>query len=1134
MTFLGVHDEDLPALQEKVNQLVSNDVPLVYVCRIFHEVKGEYRFIRLEGSVSEEEGTRLFYVVYSDISEQKQLEKEMESANEKMQDIVNSIPGGVAVYKISDIYETIYFSDGVPQLSGYTTEEYRKLAEGDAAVLTYWEDTLAVKAKVKEVISARGSADMEFRKQHRDGHVVWVRTHMKWIGEMDGCPLLHCVFFDITEEVKTRQEKQLLDQYFQTLVKKLPGGVSVIRCDENDRLELEYLSDGYAALSGLSPYVAWDLYRYHVLDGFHPEDHELVREKIHTCIADEQSQCEILCRLKRNDGGYTWVKGILSRIQDDGSYKRIYAVYHDITKEHEEQERLRQKYQDLILKHYRTPGADTLILAHCNITKRRILEVNDYTDSGLLAAFGDERDTFFSGISGFIVDEEERRAFLGAYLSEPALASFAQGKTEEVFEGFVQFPKDERGRYVRIEMDMVATPDSGDITGILTVTDVTDRTITDKILRQLYMNVYDFIVDLDLSKDSFTILTKGENANNCPPVKGCHSEWTAHMLKTKIVPKDVETYRQGLDPERMKARLEQEGTYTFTFSINDEAGKIRTKNMTVSAIDLRLGRISLVRTDITNSVRELQGLLNIIAYTFEMMGFIEIASGHLTMYTRRGVQKNLPPETFLDYRTQLCRLVGNTIEDEEWRQEGQLFLLDSLLDRLSNKPTGFDFVLPCRTPEGTKYKQINVLWGDENHQTICLVRADVTDILTAERQSKQALEQALIEAKEANEAKSDFLSTMSHDIRTPLNAIMGMTEIAFAHLTEQKRVLDCLQKISVSSNHLLSLVNDILDMSKIEQSKVVLSQMKISLPEIREQLCAMMAPQATAAGLRFCVDIGKIDHEYFYGDGLRINQILINILGNAIKFTPEGGQVDFKIEELSPMEGADYVRYRFTVKDTGIGMTEEFIAHIFEPFTRSREGSRVQGTGLGLSITKALVDLMGGTISLESQVNKGTIFRVELEFEISDGIEESTKDSLEAPERDETPFAGMRFLVAEDNEINAEITCEILRINGGESVIKPNGVQVVKTFAEAAPGTYDAILMDIQMPEMNGYEAARTIRRMERQDAADIPIIAMTANAFAEDVQAAFQAGMNAHVPKPLNVEILRKTLIRILKKSKE
>lgn len=317
-----------------------------------------------------------------------------------------------------------------------------------------------------------------------------------------------------------------------------------------------------------------------------------------------------------------------------------------------------------------------------------------------------------------------------------------------------------------------------------------------------------------------------------------------------------------------------------------------------------------------------------------------------------------------------------------------------------------------------------------------------------------------------------------------MNAIIGMTEIALANMGEEARVLDCLQKISLSSKHLLSLVNDILDMSKIEQSKVALNRMWMSLPEIKEQLWDMMAPQTKAAGLQFFAATGTIDHEYFYGDGLRINQILINILGNAIKFTPKGGRVDFLIEELPPEGGAGYVRYRFTVRDTGIGMTKEFMDHIFEPFMRSREGARVQGTGLGLSITRALVDLMGGTISLESQVNKGTVFKVELEFE--QASEEEGRDTVsgqEASGKDEMPFAGLRFLVAEDNEINAEIICEILRINGGASVIKPDGVQVVQAFSEAAPGTYDVILMDIQMPEMDGYEAARAIREMERKDA---------------------------------------------------
>lgn len=410
-----------------------------------------------------------------------------------------------------------------------------------------------------------------------------------------------------------------------------------------------------------------------------------------------------------------------------------------------------------------------------------------------------------------------------------------------------------------------------------------------------------------------------------------------------------------------------------------------------------------------------------------------------------------------------------------------------------------------------------------------------------------ALAEARAAAEHANRAKSEFLSNMSHDIRTPMNAIVGMTTLAFAHMDDRKRLEDCLQKITVSSRHLLSLVNDVLDMSRIEQSRISLNHMKLLLPDIVDQLTAILIPQAREQGVRLSVCLEQVSHTAFYGDSLRINQILINLLSNAIKFTPAGGRVDFFVEEFAPDHapadaGADAeaeepatdhtqadIRYRFTVQDTGIGMSGEFLKHIFEPFTREQAAAQIEGTGLGLSIAKRLVDIMGGEISVESRIGQGSRFTVELEFEKAEPSLNVNADKGETSDSKMTDLlTGRRFLVAEDNEINAEILRELLYMEGASCVRREDGVRTVEAFRSAEPGTYDAILMDIQMPGMNGYEATRAIRSLDRRDAKEVPIIAMTANAFAEDVQAALEAGMNAHVAKPIDMDLLRAALGKV------
>ncbi|MBS5606111.1 MAG: response regulator, partial [Enterocloster asparagiformis] len=395
---------------------------------------------------------------------------------------------------------------------------------------------------------------------------------------------------------------------------------------------------------------------------------------------------------------------------------------------------------------------------------------------------------------------------------------------------------------------------------------------------------------------------------------------------------------------------------------------------------------------------------------------------------------------------------------------------------------------------------------------------------------KEELEAALALAEEASRAKSDFLSAMSHDIRTPLNAVIGMTELAFAHIGDRERVEDCLQTISLSSRHLLSLINNVLDMAKIERSSLVFNRMKIALPELVEQVASIIALQAQNSGIRFSTDVNHIRHETIFGDPLRLNQILLNILGNAVKFTPKGGSVEFRIDELPASSAPGMARYRFVVQDTGIGMGAEFAEHIFEPFSRGGDSGRAEGGGLGLSITKGLIDLMGGEISVETREHMGSTFRVELEFEPADAGPGPEYGGSPEDSGQERALSGRRFLVAEDNAINVEILCELLQMQGALSVVRSDGAQALAAFQEAAVGTYDAILMDIQMPNMNGYEAARAIRSLDRKDAGNIPIIAMTANAFAEDVQAALAAGMTAHIAKPIDLGILLFELNRILR----
>ena len=400
------------------------------------------------------------------------------------------------------------------------------------------------------------------------------------------------------------------------------------------------------------------------------------------------------------------------------------------------------------------------------------------------------------------------------------------------------------------------------------------------------------------------------------------------------------------------------------------------------------------------------------------------------------------------------------------------------------------------------------------------------------RRHSQQLAEALRAAQMASESKTMFLSNMSHDIRTPMNAVLGFTSLLARDAENPDKVREYTKKITASGQHLLSLINDILDVSKIESGKVVLNYEKFAISDVVASVDAIIQPMAKAKKQQFHLELTGFRHEYLVGDETRINQILINLLSNAVKYTPEGGEIWLRITGLR-QRSSQYEHIRIEVEDDGYGMTPEYLETIFDAFTRAENSTtnKVQGTGLGMAITKSIVELMGGTIDVRSQVDHGSLFRVELELRVLDDAPEAPPPEPVEPV-EPGDLTGMHFLAAEDNEINAEILAELLEMEGATCEIVSNGRLAVERFQNAEPGEFDAILMDVQMPVMNGHEAARAIRSLEREG--HIPIIAMTANAFAEDEKAALDAGMDAHVSKPLDMEQLARVAAQLVKQKEE
>ena len=415
--------------------------------------------------------------------------------------------------------------------------------------------------------------------------------------------------------------------------------------------------------------------------------------------------------------------------------------------------------------------------------------------------------------------------------------------------------------------------------------------------------------------------------------------------------------------------------------------------------------------------------------------------------------------------------------------------------------------------------EINVI----PNQMIVILQ-DVHDTRSRSEQLKQSMKEAYDAAEHANRAKSLFLTSMSHDIRTPMNGIMGMTQIARKHLDDTARVEDCLRKIEESSKQLLGLINEVLDMAKIESGSAQLKEEALSLPELVEAVGEVCRTDAERKHQQFDVIVGGIRHGQVLADPVKLRQILTNLTANAVKYTPDGGQVELLAEQVS-LSKDGYGSYRFIIRDNGIGMSEEFQKQLFQPFSREDNSMTnvTQGTGLGLSIVKSVIDMMGGSIEVQSVQGQGSTFTVLLQFALTQ------ERAGESETEEEVRFDGHRILLAEDNELNREIACELLSEIGLVVETAQNGQEAIESIVRRPDYYYELVFMDIQMPVLNGYEATRKIRNAGKRYTDQLPIIAMTANVFQNDILEAIESGMNDHVTKPIDMKVLSGLLRRWL-----
>lgn len=1051
----------------------------------------------------------------------------MENIIQKKQELFDyAVPGGMMGGYIEEGFPFYFINRQMLRYLGYEEEaEFVQDICGMLPNCVHPEDREQAVSAIVDHMDNEIEFSTEYRIRKKDGSYLWIHDVGRRMNAEDGRPVFMSVCIDIT------MQKKLSDELLH-LYNNVPG--AVFRCrfdkdfsviDANDGL-YEFLGYSREEFSAMGNKMSAVIY---------PEDLEIMTEKLLKQLEHGNTihnENRLICK----DGSVKWIS-IKAQLFQESDEEQFFCVFMDVTEEKRLQERNRELYEKELNYFAELSSAGGSIQGTINVTQNR-LESYLSTSDVEVAYVGDTYDHTIENLADSSVDPMTGEEIRKELARKKVLSDYAEGKVDY---HFVFLRRRRGGGYFwgSTRFRSFLNPENGEIVLFFYTTDVTEQKLREELLQQIARLDYERLTEVDICHDTYRILSfENEKEKILPENSGFQK--SARVIAEEFMDEAMcEEYLRKLDYTYMKEQLEKTPLYSFMVEEND-----------ITGTNKRLKRL-------------------------------------------------------------------------------ELFYVEKALGR------------------------------------VCIARSDVTDVVRKEQKQKEELASALVAAEQANAAKSDFLSRMSHEIRTPMNAIIGMSTIAAQSIGDDEQVADCISKIGISSRFLLSLINDILDMSRIESGKMLLKSEKILMEDFLCELNSICYSQAEAKGVDYECIVDPVLDDYYIGDAMKLQQVLLNILSNAIKFTGESGKVTFSVEQRKRMKNDALLR--FVINDTGVGMSEEFLPHIFEPFSQESTGTTALygGTGLGLAISKSIVDMMDGKIAVRSIKEIGTEFTVDVKLGISeeeklhhlqkkqnynfshlktlvvdddvsvcesavvtlhemgivaewvdsgikaiervrklwkdgkyfdmilidwkmpemDGIETARrlrsivgsevtiiimtaydwisieneaklagvnmlmskpmfKSSLvsafsralgnkeEQATRHETPdydFTGKRVLLAEDNALNTEVAVMLLKSKGFTVETTENGLRALELFSKSTKGYYSAILIDIRMPLMDGLTAANSIRHLSNEDAASIPIIAMTANAFDTDVEKSKAAGMDAHLAKPIDPERLYQTLYDLI-----
>ena len=656
------------------------------------------------------------------------------------------------------------------------------------------------------------------------------------------------------------------------------------------------------------------------------------------------------------------------------------------------------------------------------------------------------------------------------------------------------------------------------------------------ILSALTMD-YTSLVLCDLKQDTVEVIK--QDASCAEMNWHSYSESLNYFYDNVLMKDSCPNYMDILSNESLMRTLKERGSFEWHFQIVPDENGI--SNLGARAVflyeDLNHFKIIMGFRPIDEIVKR-EKVLELQREIIEGLGkeyfsvlLLELDSGQIFSYREVGENGKRIADFCRKYENQWCELLP-AYADEIVTDESRENFLDQLsLDALCSNQDDFSMTYEFKTGDRIIYHQTRIAYVRKKDRSRVAVigTRNIDDLIKKERMQEAKLKEAYIVAEEANKAKTDFLNNMSHDIRTPMNVILGYNELMKQYLTDPILV-DYQNKIEQSGKLLLSIINNVLDMARIESGKMVVEERAEQIGLVVEEIENVFESSAQEKNIVFTTSV-DVDHTHVLWDGFKVREILMNLVGNAFKYTPDGGHIAIDVKELDCARSG-YVRIQTQIKDTGIGMSEDYLPTLFDSFSREHNTTigKVSGTDLGMAIVKNLVDMMDGDICVKSKIGEGTCFTLTFEHKIADADSIEWNQELDVLD-EKSILEGKRVLLVEDNELNAEIAMAILEQSGLILDRVEDGLACVNRLSEVDADLYDLILMDIQMPNMNGYEATRRIRQFENVKKASIPILAMTANAFEEDKKMAMEAGMNGHISKPIDVSVLENQIINIFKK---